>query len=556
MLDDHAIRHRIRVASDGLVDVDFRLGIALLHEENPRVSVEIGGVLGLFLHRLIAHLLGLLQLAPLHAEVVGVVVQAGDVVFLPLQAAVVGGHRLFLQTFGIQDVAHEIVEVGDDVDIALRRDLRDSAMEGVECGVVVVLLILGESQIVVEGHLVGIIERSVFADVDGLVPIHLREGHLQQLDARSGILGGNLQHLLQTCLHHRVGHVLERHVSHLHLGHVSIFRRRFQDAVEQVQYPSAVALPFFGSFIFLNRHPHHRGLTLSGGLGACHDALQGLLRQVFLPGDAVVVVHRRLHIRIVGLFLQGGREDLESLLLLVVLHQPVAHHHPIVQVAGMFVGKRLQRLPGSFLVAHQLIDAHLGQGNLLGTALYLFDAVDGGKHLPVLVVLLVESQQDAQHVGAVAIVVGQPLIDGRRTVELLHANVVLRQPFLVGLVLRTQFGGLLQAFHSHRVVVQLALVHGQIVPHLGSIGIDLRRTGEQLVRSVVVPRILLANGLQEDIVETKGILMTQGWNLDGRSIDNDLLAVFVGLGFLGFLGTIGQLFKIHKRSNRTAHAAN
>ena len=73
----------VGVVLQSAVDVGTCLVISLLQEQNPGVGVEIGGVGGLCLHRLEAHLLGTLQVASQFGEVVGIVVEHNDVVLLP-----------------------------------------------------------------------------------------------------------------------------------------------------------------------------------------------------------------------------------------------------------------------------------------------------------------------------------------------------------------------------------------------------------------------------------------------------------------------------------------
>ena len=217
-------------------------------------------------------------------------------------------------------------------------------------------------------------------------------------------------------------------------------------------------------------------------------------------GGAIVVVHRRLCIGVLGFFTQGSREQLQSFLLLVILHQPVAHHHPIIHVAGVVVRQRFQRVPCSLLVAHHLIDAHLRQCDFLALSLDVLDAIDGAKHATIVLVLLVELQQNLQYVGALALVAGQLFIDCLRLRIVPHAEEILSQPLLIDIVVGIQRCRLLQAQPCQRVFSQLTLIHRQVVPAFSGQWVDVETVAEKVVGGIVIACILLPHGLQEEIV--------------------------------------------------------
>ena len=72
-----------------------------------------------------------------------------------MQTTVVGGERLLLLTLGVEDVAHESVEVGHKLGVALLRYLANATAEGIEGSVALILLVVGQSEKIVERHLVG-----------------------------------------------------------------------------------------------------------------------------------------------------------------------------------------------------------------------------------------------------------------------------------------------------------------------------------------------------------------------------------------------------------------
>ena len=102
-------------------------------------------------------MLGAFQLNVLLAEVVGIVVQTTDVIGLPLQAGVIGGKRLFLASFLVEQVAHDRVEIAHYCGVALLCYHAYAVLESLQRVVVVFKLIVGNALIVVERHLVGVI---------------------------------------------------------------------------------------------------------------------------------------------------------------------------------------------------------------------------------------------------------------------------------------------------------------------------------------------------------------------------------------------------------------
>ena len=60
MFHHHLAFKAVRVVFECLVDVNLRLRIPLFKEKQPRIGVEIGAVVGFFLHSSVAHGLGLI----------------------------------------------------------------------------------------------------------------------------------------------------------------------------------------------------------------------------------------------------------------------------------------------------------------------------------------------------------------------------------------------------------------------------------------------------------------------------------------------------------------
>ena len=111
MFYDNRSDGAVRLYRQCLVYVTLGFAVASFHEKNPCVGVEVGRVVRFGGHCFVAHLLGFVKVAVEFAEIISVVVQTRDIVFLPLQAAVVCRESLFGLAFLIEYVAHYGVEV-------------------------------------------------------------------------------------------------------------------------------------------------------------------------------------------------------------------------------------------------------------------------------------------------------------------------------------------------------------------------------------------------------------------------------------------------------------
>ena len=100
------------VVLESLFDVDTGFGMASLAEENPGIGVEVVGVLGIQVDTLPAHFFCLVQLNAVETEIVGIIVQAASVVGLPLQARVIGGVGLTVQSLLVVQLGHHLIEIG------------------------------------------------------------------------------------------------------------------------------------------------------------------------------------------------------------------------------------------------------------------------------------------------------------------------------------------------------------------------------------------------------------------------------------------------------------
>ena len=89
----------------GSVHIDACLGELSLHEENPGIGVQVDDITRFAHHGTVTHLLGHVQLFSADGEVIGIVVQAGDIVLVIHQCRVISSKGLCHLFLMVIDVA-------------------------------------------------------------------------------------------------------------------------------------------------------------------------------------------------------------------------------------------------------------------------------------------------------------------------------------------------------------------------------------------------------------------------------------------------------------------
>ena len=117
-------------------------------------------------------------------------------------------------------------------------------------------------------------------------------------------------------------------------------------------------------------------------------------------------------------FLQHQPVLLQRLFFLSVLQQPVTHHHMVVHVVRMTVGEVFQRFVFLVGLTEYGIDPHLRECQSFITPFQCLHQLEGREHLLVVFLLVIQLQQDIQHIDAVLIVGIQSFIGLHRLIEL------------------------------------------------------------------------------------------------------------------------------------------
>ena len=362
-------------------------------------------------------------------------------------------------------------------------NLVGATLQGVESVVVVVLLEVGESEEVVEGHVVRVVLRSGGAQDYHLVPLLLLPLVLYQLDTSQVVVGLEGERVLEGGINGVDGHALQLHVHSLHVGYVGILGRCCHGAIEQIEHHHAVAAVLLRLLYGLLQHGH---LGLRFGLRAEQYLLAQFVGSRIVASGTIVVVHRvegEGVLRVVG---KCALEAFECLVATAVVHQPVAQHHLIVGFVGMGVVQSLEHAVGVLGVVAHLVYIHLHKCQLVALAVNLLYALYGRQHARVVLLGTIQAHEYVENIGTFAIVRVQIFVclDCAVVVALLY--ICSCYTLLIGIVGRLQTCGTLHILRGERVVAHVGVLLCQSVESLSSVGVDRPARVEQAQRCRVV----------------------------------------------------------------------
>ena len=521
VFEHHTTLDRVAVVGKRLVDIDARLGITVLTVEYPGVGVEESGVLGFGLDGLLAHLRSLVESRVLLAEIVGIVVETLYVVVLPLQTVVEGLKGFLLLVLVVQDITHHRVEVTDDVLVALVVGKRHTPVQRAECFVVALILVTREAEEVVEREFIGVVLGALFAELYDLLPVLFFPIRLDEFKPYRAVVGLEAEQAGTRLTHLGFGKFLEVEVCQPEFGQGSVVDTQLLLLVKESDHAGTVVAT---RFIVLDEGFHHGEAGLVFSLGVVQDALQAVVGKVVLTHRLVIVIHRAEHIGIARLLGEGFGEYLECLALSAVLHEPVAHHHLIVDVIGMLSHELLERRQSFLALAFESVDAHLAQRDVFAAALYLLQAVQAVYHAVIGFLLVIDTEQNLQQVGTAAVLARQTLIHRRSLVQLVVAVVTQGEGLEVSLVVGAQTDGLLEISLDYRVIAVVGIVFGEEEVGLCGIGVEVAALFEQTACDGVVALETLADRLEEEAVHAALVLGRE----DGSCRHDHLLALGLG----------------------------
>ena len=166
----------------------------------------------------------------------------------------------------------------------------------------------------------------------------------------------------------------------------------------------------------------------------------------------------------------------------------------------MTVGQLLQGFASRFLVTHHLINAHFRKRKFLIGSFSLLNTFQNRKHLAVIILLIVQLSQDAEHIRALMIVFIQTLVGSNGLVESARSDVILRHPLLVMTVFRLQGSRLFELFQRQRIFLLLGQQASLNIISFGSLWMEGQALVQQTVRQLQLAGIQLTNSLKKEIV--------------------------------------------------------
>ena len=134
----------------------------------------------------------------------------------------------------MQDVAHDRIEVGDNLRIALLGNDTDAVLEGIQGVVKLLFLIVCYTLIIIKSHLVRIVLTGLLTKADDTVFVGCLPGIADQLQTSRRIVRSNLQGLLQHTADTVLRHLLQIHIAGTEQCHVGIGLGSVQQSTKQL----------------------------------------------------------------------------------------------------------------------------------------------------------------------------------------------------------------------------------------------------------------------------------------------------------------------------------
>ena len=267
----------------------------------------------------------------LQREVVGIVVQRADVVGIVHQCGVIGLVSGFVHRLHMVGIAHDGVEVGHYLLVALRRKVRQSLTARRDDFIRPLGLVVGDGQVEVELQHVGVGLDACLAEANDVLVILLPHGLAQQGHAGGGVRGVYLDDTFQ----HRPGlrvHALRQEVLSVEHRHVGIVRVLLHDAVEQGDDARTVLACLL---VADNEPAHHVQLHLRLYFLVQQQRVELSFVPFRLAGLFVVVGQRVQSRGVVRLRVQHVAVDAVGFFLLPVVQVDVAQQHLVARVLGV-----------------------------------------------------------------------------------------------------------------------------------------------------------------------------------------------------------------------------
>ena len=178
----------------------------------------------------------------------------------------------------------------------------------------------------------------------------------------------------------------------------------------------------------------------------------------------------------------------------------------IVHVVRIAVTESFQCFVFLIFLSLHGIDAHLGKRQSLTVPFQCLHQVQGSQHLVIVLLLVIELQQDIQHIETVFVVGIQSFVGVHRLIELSGVDMCNGQSFQIRVVAWVQVSRLLHARQRHRVVIQLRIIGCLCVVNLCRLRIDGLAVLQQVEGCCELPLILQVLSLKEEVFQSLGVV--------------------------------------------------
>ena len=327
-------------------------------------------------------------------------------------------------------------------------------------------------------------------------------------------------------------HAFRQEVLCIEHGQVGLVGVLLHDAVEEGDDAQTVAVDLL---VADDELAHDVGLDVGRHLAVEQQGVELLLVEGILTRFFVIACQRVHGHGVVGFFGKHLLVDVVGFFFLAVLQVDVAQHNAVAQVLGIFGHKVLHLAESALVIALAQIDAELLKAELFVLAHALFEQVQHVEHPVVVFLLVVDFEQAVQRVDTGGKALHHIFEQDGCLFGLVLLQVELRQGLGVPVIVGVGSYGLFDGGRGTGGLLQVEVILSQLVQSRSVVRIDGKTVLQQVEGSIVVARLLQADGFEEVVVELALLLLGELGHGSGFGLTLLLVALLLRLFGVGLL---------------------
>ena len=289
-------------------------------------------------------------------------------------------------------IAHDGIEIGHHILVAIGVYLTNTFLENLQSLIVLLLLIMGNSPIIIEFQSLGHIFHGRCTQTNDFIKIFFRNSKTQQLQTGRFVFRININYLLKNRLCLFVHPFGQKILGSQH-GHICILLLLSQHGIEKTHNLSAILITSLRTHDELAHDIHLRsGFHLL--IQKQRIKLQPI--KAILTGLIIIGGHGKHRRSISWLSRQDLLESGIRFLFLAILQIHIAQHGEVAHLVRIFLGQVFYFSKSMFNVIHRQIHTELLHTDLFRFTIQLFQSVERMNDFLIILGTIIEIDQSHQ----------------------------------------------------------------------------------------------------------------------------------------------------------------